>query len=108
VGSAIREGIRVWLKVEPNRTYNIEFLLNQGSAIEADFRSIEPSNLTYYGVEARYPGDFLEPSAMELKGLIVIVDQSREIVLGKYREQPFFSLILPVECYKVTGLQYLW
>jgi len=67
--------------IDPPRTHNIEFLLNQCSAIEADFRTIEPSNLTDYGVEARYPGDFLEPTAGELNELIRIVDQIRELVI---------------------------
>lgn len=69
--------------IEPPRTHNIEFLLKQCSEIAVNFTSINPLNLTDYGVEARYPGDFLEPSAMELKGLIEMVDQIREIVLDK-------------------------
>jgi len=42
-----------------------------------------PGSLTDYGVEVRYPGDFIEPSLTELKTLISIVETIRELVLEK-------------------------
>jgi len=46
---------------------------------------IEPRNLTDYGVEIRYPGDFLEPSEQELELLIKIAITIKEMVLKKIR-----------------------
>jgi len=44
-------------------------------------------NLTDYGVEARYPGDFLEPTVGEIKELIHVVDQIREKVMTRIAGQ---------------------
>jgi HEPN domain-containing protein len=70
---------------QPPRTHNIEYLLNQCSQIDNDFNEIDPLNLTDYGVEARYPGDFLQPSDKELIFLLGVVDQIREMVLEKIK-----------------------
>ena len=45
------------------------------------FSTIDPCNLTDYGVEVRYPGDFLEPSLKEIQTLIPIVENIRDHVL---------------------------
>ena len=68
-------------ETDPEKTHNIEFLLRQCAAIDENFSVIDPQNLTDYGVEARYPGDFLEPSIGEIHELIKIVDKIRELVL---------------------------
>jgi len=41
--------------------------LAECSKIDPDFLEIDPKNLTDFGVEMRYPGDFYEPSEKELK-----------------------------------------
>jgi len=73
--------------IEPERTHNLEFLLARCSDIDTIFSAIDLLNLTDYGVEARYPGDFLEPTVGEIKELIQVVDQIREklmtLVAGK-------------------------
>ena len=68
---------------EPIRTHNIEFLIEQCSAIDPEFSEIEAGNLTDFGVEARYPGDFLEPSMNEIHDLIRLLDIIRELILRK-------------------------
>ena len=50
---------------------------------EPGFAEIDPGNLTDYGVEARYPGDFLEPSLNELSSLLNVVEEIRIIVNRK-------------------------
>jgi len=72
--------------IDPERTHNLEFLVKRCSDIDKDFVKIYLMNLTDYGVEARYPGDFLEPSIIEIRELIQIVDTIRDKVLQKTRE----------------------
>jgi HEPN domain-containing protein len=67
------------------RTHNIEFLLEQCAKIDRSFSMIEPGNLTDYGLELRYSGDFLEPSLTELETMISIVKDIRELTLGKLK-----------------------
>ena len=69
--------------IEPERTHNLEFLLARCSDIDVSFSAIELLNLTDYGVEARYPGDFLEPAVGEITGLIQVVDQIREKLMTR-------------------------
>ncbi len=73
----------IFLGIDPERTHNLEFLVERCSSIDKDFSNINLMNLTDYGVEARYPGDFLEPSVIEIETLIQIVDSIREKVLQK-------------------------
>ena len=69
--------------IEPERTHNLEFLLSRCSEIDTSFSSIDPMNLTDYGVEARYPGDFLEPTVGEINELIQVIDQIRAKVMTR-------------------------
>ena len=69
--------------IEPERTHNLEFLLARCSDIDTIFSAIDLLNLTDYGVEARYPGDFLEPTVGEIMELIQIVDKIREKVMTR-------------------------
>ena len=61
------------------RTHNIEFLLEKAKKFDPAFAEIDPGNLTDYGVEVRYPGDFLEPSLNELSLFLNIVEKIRNI-----------------------------
>jgi HEPN domain-containing protein len=63
------------------KTHNIEFLLEQCKNIDKRFSAIDPYNLTDYGVEVRYPGDFLEPSFEEIQVLITVVENIRDLVM---------------------------
>jgi len=67
--------------IEIAKTHNIEFLLEQCKIIDKRFSAIDPCNLTDYGVEVRYPGDFLEPSFEEIQALIPVVENIRDLVL---------------------------
>lgn len=67
--------------IEIVKTHNIEFLLERCKIIDKRFSAIDPCNLTDYGVEVRYPGDFLEPSLKEIQVLITVVENIRDLVL---------------------------
>jgi HEPN domain-containing protein len=69
--------------IEPERTHNLEFLLQRCAAIDTSFSEIDLLNLTDYGIEVRYPGDFLEPSFIEINELMLIVNQIREKVMSR-------------------------
>ena len=71
----------VFHQTEIPRTHNIEYLLEQCKKVSSDFPDIELHNITDYGVEIRYPGDFLEPSEKELEILIVVAKKIKETVL---------------------------
>lgn len=51
--------------VEIRKTHNIEFLLAQCEEFDPQFSLIDPKNLSDYGVEVRYPGDFYSPTIEE-------------------------------------------
>ena len=65
------------------KTHNIEFLLEQCKIIDQEFPDLELHNITDFGVEIRYPGDFLEPSEKELYLLIQIASEIKATVLAK-------------------------
>jgi len=65
------------------RTHNIEFLLSECSEIDKDFAEIDPENLTDFGVDIRYPGDFYSPSDDEVKNYIHIAYQIKSLVESK-------------------------
>jgi len=71
--------------VEIVKTHNIEFLLEQCKRIDINFSEIVPGNLTDFGVEVRYPGDFLEPSLMEIQTMIPVVENIRQLTLCKIK-----------------------
>lgn len=77
------KSLLIFHDLEPERTHNPEFLLERCSGIDPGFSEIDLLNLTDYGVEARYPGDFLEPSTGEIIELMQVVDQIRERVLNQ-------------------------
>ena len=64
--------------IDPPKTHNIEYLLEQCKTSEPEFSGIDTGNLTDYGVEVRYPGDFLEPSLNELESLLEVVQKIRD------------------------------
>jgi len=63
------------------KTHNIEYLLEIAKKFNTEFGLINPGNLTDYGVEVRYPGDFLEPNLKELSSFIEIVEEVRRLSL---------------------------
>jgi HEPN domain-containing protein len=51
--------------LEVKRTHNIEYLLSECSDVDPDFISIDPKELSDFGVDARYPGSIYVPTAKE-------------------------------------------
>ena len=47
------------------KTHNIEYLLAECSDLDADFKEIDPKELSDFGVDARYPGDMYIPDKKE-------------------------------------------
>lgn len=47
------------------KTHNIEFLLVECGDIDEQFNEIDPMNLSDFGVDVRYPGDFYTPTNKE-------------------------------------------
>lgn len=66
--------------VEIARTHEIEFLLDKCSKIDADFNTIDPKNLSDFGVAIRYPDDFYLPSEEETREYIVLAIAIKEMV----------------------------
>jgi len=50
---------------EIKKTHNIEFLLSECTDFDIEFDSINPKNLSDFGVDTRYPGDIYNPSEKE-------------------------------------------
>ncbi|WP_016777257.1 HEPN domain-containing protein [Anaerophaga thermohalophila] len=67
------------------RTHNIEFLLAECSDIDKDFEKIDPLNLTDFGVDIRYPGDFCYPSEQEVIIYSNLALQIKNLVKSKIK-----------------------
>lgn len=70
---------------EIKKTHNIEFLLSECEDFDPDFGSIDPKNLSDFGVEIRYPGDLYTPSEFETKEYIEIAHQLKKMVSEKIK-----------------------
>lgn len=64
-------------QIEPEKTHNLEFLLEKCILINPEFPAFDFKNLTYYAVEARYPDDYINPDLDEVK---YYIESSKEIV----------------------------
>lgn len=67
------------------KTHNIEFLLEECGKIDSEFLTIDPKNLTDFGVEMRYPGDFYDPSESEVKEYKKIALTIKDLVTTKIK-----------------------
>lgn len=70
-------------KKEIVRTHEIEFLLHECSKIDKDFESIDPRNLSDFGVSVRYPDDFYLPSEAETREYIDLAKEIMKMVEQK-------------------------
>jgi len=71
----------IYNKQEIERTHEIEFLLHECSKFDKDFETIDPKNLSDFGVSVRYPDDFYLPSddeALEYKELALKIKKMVE------------------------------
>lgn len=71
--------------IEIRKTHNIEFLLSECSELDTDFSTIDPKDLSEFGVDARYPGDMYIPSADETLDYKNIAHKIKEMVEGKIK-----------------------
>lgn len=72
--------------IEIKKTHNIEFLLSECSDIDPDFATIDPKELSDFGVDTRYPGDMYVPSeneTIEYKTIALFVKELVEEKIDK-------------------------
>jgi HEPN domain-containing protein len=55
----------IYHSVEFPRTHNIEYLLEQAAKIDNDFSDIDIDELSDFGVDVRYPDNFIYPVSMK-------------------------------------------
>ena len=65
------------------KTHNLHFLLELCSQHDADFLNIDVKNLNDFGVEIRYPDNFLDPSMQDTKEYLEVVLKIQKMVLEK-------------------------
>ncbi len=68
------------------KTHNIEYLLSECAEFDIDFKTIDPKNLSDFGVDARYPGDLYIPSdeeTLEYKELAIFIKEFTEEKIKK-------------------------
>ena len=68
------------------KTHNIEFLLAECADFDEDFKTVDPKNLSDFGVDARYPGDMYIPSNKEVteyKNLAISIKELTEEKISK-------------------------
>jgi HEPN domain-containing protein len=73
----------VYKGIAVERTHNLNYLLDVCSQQDNDFKNIETKNLNDFGVEIRYPDNFLSPSMEETKEYIQMVLDIKNLVSGK-------------------------
>jgi HEPN domain-containing protein len=69
----------------PSKTHNIELLLVECSDYDSIFNTIDPKNLSDFGVNIRYPGSYLFPSDEETFEYIKIAIDIRSLVRSKVK-----------------------
>jgi HEPN domain-containing protein len=65
------------------KTHNIEFLLSECKELDDAFSSIDPKNLSDYGVDVRYPGDMYVPDNEEVISSKAIALQVKNLVMSR-------------------------
>ena len=73
----------VYKGVIVERTHNLNFLLDVCSQHDNDFSTIETKNLNDFGVEIRYPDNFLSPSMEETKEYLQIALEIKNLECKK-------------------------
>lgn len=69
--------------IDVKKTHNIEYLLSECADIDRDFDTIDPKELSDFGVDARYPGDMYIPSEEETLEYKKIAQGVKELVEEK-------------------------
>lgn len=69
--------------IEIVRTHEIEFLLHECAKVDKDFETVDPKNLSDFGVAIRYPDDFYLPSEEESLEYIELAMAIKDMVEQK-------------------------
>lgn len=69
--------------IDFGKTHNLEYLIELCSKEDADFKTLDTGNLSFYAVEARYPDNFYIPSTEEAEGCMILAKKIMEAVLEK-------------------------
>ncbi len=72
--------------VEFSRTHDIAYLLTLCSEIEPQFSEVDPGNMNYYGVRARYPDDAAPVSPKEAIEALETAQAVKKLVLSLLSE----------------------
>lgn len=78
--------LKAWLIAKSRdfeKTHNLEYLLQLCSEQDLEFKDLDTGNLTFYGVEVRYPDEFYIPSVREAKECLEIALKVRDFVFKK-------------------------
>ena len=75
----------IYNKVKPERTHDINHLLDQCANIDKKFTNIEIRELSSFGVDIRYPSDFYIPDMEDVKFYYDLTKRIKELVITKLR-----------------------
>ncbi len=64
-------------------THNLDYLVQQCSAIDTDFKDLDMKNLSLYAVRARYPHDHFAPELSEAATYYQLAWSIKGLVVGK-------------------------
>ncbi len=71
--------------IDIKKTHNIEYLLSECSDLDTEFSTVDPKELSEFGVDARYPGDMYIPSEEETLEYKNIALNIKDLVEEKIR-----------------------
>ena len=84
---AVEKYIKAFLvanQIEFGKTHNIEYLIELASAKSPEISDIEPGDLSFFAVNARYPdSEFVELDRTDCQKAIEIAENIRGFVLSK-------------------------
>ncbi len=75
----------IYKNVVVEKTHNLHFLLELCSQHDKAFLNFDTQNLNDFGVEVRYPDNFIDPSMEETKEYLQLVLDIKKIVLQKIK-----------------------
>ncbi len=75
-----------FVNIRVKKTHDLESILNLCIEKDKEFETLDRekiSELTFYGVEVRYPDDFYEPTIEEAKETVEIARKVKEFIIKK-------------------------
>ncbi len=76
----------IYHDVEPGRTHDVDFLLKKCCDIDPEFCGKDLKDLSFFGVEVRYPDDYYIPGGAEASEYIEIAEDIRRMVEKKMKQ----------------------